>query len=202
MWQNGGGGGRVGGGGSPEDKKNVQFRELDQQFVVNGVRIKFEFIQKATSVGYVEFDAKKSVGKTTTIIEELKGRSTLTPTEPEGEVYRYLNIWIGSGGFANPDNIGNAVAGFRVSKTWISENGVIVDSITLQYFDEDWNSLQTVKVSEDDEYIYFEAETPGFSPFAITANSEKIVIEAESEEEEELQAPTGTEHRKRKARSS
>ncbi len=95
--------------------------------MVNGARIKFEFMQKATSAGYVEFDAKKSVGKTTTIIEELKGRSTLTPIEPEGEVYRYLNIWVGNGGFANPEDIENAFVVFRVSKTWIAEKDIIVD---------------------------------------------------------------------------
>ena len=187
-------GGSVG-GNSPEPVSNVEVKELSQEFITNGVRARYTFKEDTNDIKYVEFDPKRSFGKTTAIIEMLKGKSALTPIEPEGQVYKYIDIWIGSGGFANPDNIGNAVVGFRVSKAWITENGIIVDSITLQHFDENWNSLQTAKVSEDDEYIYFEAETPGFSPFAITANSEKIVIEAESEEEE-VQAPTGTEHLK------
>ena len=171
------GGGGGGGGGSPEPASNVRKKELAQQFVTNGNRIRFELMQRATSVGYVEFDAKKSVGKTTTIIEELKSRSTLTPTEPEGEVYSYLNIWVGNGGFATPKNIEGAVVGFRVSREWITENNVDADSIILQHFSENrWNLLQTAKVGEDEEYMYFEAETLGFSPFAITTKSKNIII--------------------------
>ena len=158
-----------GGGGSPEPANNVGSKELAQQFVTNGNRVRFTFAQGVTSVGYVEFDAKKSAGKTTTIVEELKGKSALTPGEPAGEVYQHLNIWVGNGGFATQENIGSAVVGFRVSKAWIKENNIDIDSITLQHFaDENWNSLSTTKVKEDNEYVYFEAETPGFSPFAVT----------------------------------
>lgn len=162
-----------GGGGSPEPASNVESKELAQQFVVNGNRVRFAFTQGATSVDYVEFDAKKSAGKISTIVEELKGQSTLTPNEPEGEVYQHLNIWVGNGGFATQENIGNAVVGFRVSKAWIKENNIDVASITLQHFaDERWSSLPTTKVEEnegeDDGYFYFKAETPGFSPFAVT----------------------------------
>lgn len=52
-----------------------------------------------------------------------------------------------------------------------------MDTITLQHFDgSQWESLKTEKVNEDDEYIYFEAETPGFSPFAITASKNILEI--------------------------
>jgi len=189
------GGSSGGGAASLEPSENVKLKEISQCFITNGVRARYTFKGDQNDIRYVEFDPKRSFGKTTAIIEMLKEKSALTPVEPEGKVYQHMNIWIGSGGLANPDNIGNAIVGFRVSKAWITKNGIIVDSITLQHFDEGWNSLQTVKVSEDDEYIYFEAKTPGFSPFAITANSEKIVIEAGSEEEE-VQAPIGTEHPK------
>ncbi|MGA9187702.1 MAG: PGF-pre-PGF domain-containing protein [Methanosarcina sp.] len=79
-----------------------------------------------------------------TIIEDLKGRSSLTLSEPEDEIYKYINIWIGNGGFANPKNIENAAVGFRVSKEWITENNINTDTIVLQHFNEnDWNSLPT-----------------------------------------------------------
>lgn len=34
-----------------------------------------------------------------------------------------------------------------------------------------WNPLETVLKGEDTEYLYFEAKTPGFSPFAITGTN-------------------------------
>lgn len=172
-----GGSGGGGGGGSPEPAKNVKSKELSQQFVSNGNRIRFEFTKEATAIGYVEFNAKKTAGRITTTIEELKGKSSLTPTDPEGEVYKHLNIWVGSGGFANSNNIENAIVGFRVSKEWMTENHINMDTVILQHFSgEQWNSLETEKVGEDDEYLYFEAETPGFSPFAITASKNILEI--------------------------
>ena len=192
---NGGGGsssgGGGGGGGSPEPANNVRIKELAQQFVTNGNRIRFEFIRKATVVDYVEFDAKKSAGKTTTIIEELKGISVLTPAEPDGEIYEHINIWVGNGGFASPENIGGAVIGFRVNKKWIAENEIIESTVTLNRYSEGkWSALQTRKIGEDEGFIYFEASSPGFSPFAVTAENNKLVIE---KIHEEAQTPTGTE---------
>lgn len=177
-----------GGGGSPEPASNVETKELSQQFVTNGKHIRFEFKQEATSVAYVEFDAKKTAGKITIIVEELKGRSVLTPAGPEGEVFQYLNIWAGNEGFATSENIGCPVVGFRVSRAWLTEKNIDVNSITLQHFsDEKWNPLPTKKVDENDEYIHFEAETPGFSPFAITG--EKIGITAGNLETAPIRSP-------------
>ncbi|WP_410508139.1 TIGR04279 domain-containing protein [Methanosarcina hadiensis] len=189
----GGKGGSGGGaGGSPEPAKNVKAKELCQQFVSNGNRIKFEFTKGATPIVYIQFDAKKTAGKITTIVEELKGRSSLTPVDPEGAVYKYLNIWVGNGGFANSNNIENAVAGFKISKDWINENNINMDTIVLQHFDgTQWESLKAEKVGEDDKYIYFEAEPPGFSPFAITAS--KNVIEIGEKTGNEGQSTPGTE---------
>ncbi|WP_440956654.1 PGF-pre-PGF domain-containing protein [Methanosarcina sp. Mfa9] len=166
-----------GGGGSPEPASNVQAKELAQQFVTNGNHISFTFTHGATSVAYVEFEARRTAGKTTTIVEELKGKSFLTPTEPEGEVYRHLNIWVGNEGFATQENIANATVGFRVNKTWIAEKEIDPNSISFQHFsDEQWNSLPTSKVMQDEEYIYLEAKTPGFSPFAITGNANEVEV--------------------------
>ncbi|WP_141241722.1 PGF-pre-PGF domain-containing protein, partial [Methanosarcina spelaei] len=161
-----------GGGGSPEPAKNVKAKEISQQFVTNGKQIKFEFPQEATSVTYIQFDSKKSAGKITTIVEELKEKSVLTPNEPEGKIYQHLNIWVGNEGFAIQKNIDNSVVGFRVSKSWVKENNIDVDSISLQHFiDNTWHALSSTKVSEGDEYFYFEAKTSDFSSFAITGKN-------------------------------
>ena len=165
----GGSSGGGGGGGSPELQSNVEIKELAQQFVTNGNRIRFEFSREVTPVVYVEFDAKKSFGKVTTIIEELKERSVLIPAEPEGEIYKHFNIWVGNGGVATPENVGNPVIGFKVEKSWLEENDILESSIELRrYNGYVWYLLFPEKVNEDDEYVYFEAETPGFSHFAIT----------------------------------
>ncbi len=162
-------GGSGGAGGSPEPAKNVAVKELSQTFIGSGNPVKFDFPKNTTSVVYLSFDSKKTAGKTTTIVEMLKNKSTLTPDAPEGEVYKYLNIWVGNGGYGTEENIENAVVCFRVEKSWVQNKNVDQSSITLsRYSDKKWNQLPTNLSGEDDRYLYFMARTPGFSPFAIT----------------------------------
>ncbi|MDI9394248.1 MAG: PGF-pre-PGF domain-containing protein [Euryarchaeota archaeon] len=159
-----------GGGGSPEPANNVRIKELSQQFIISGKYVKFTFPKNATCITYVAFDPRRSAGKTTTIVEMLKKKSTLVPELPSGKVYENLNVWVGNKGTASPENIENAVLGFRVEKRWINSNDVDSASIKLWRFSSGkWEELSTRTSGEDDRYTYFEAETPGFSPFVITA---------------------------------
>ena len=119
-----GGSGGGGAGGSPEPAKNVEVKELSQAFITSGNHAKFDFPRNATSVVYVSFDSKKTAGKTTTIAEMLKGKSTLVSGLPSGEVYKSLNIWVGNSGFATPKNIENAVVCFKVEKSWIQDKKI------------------------------------------------------------------------------
>ena len=168
-----GGGSRGGGvGGSPEPAKNVKVKELSQTYIKNENRVKFDFPKNATAIVYLSFDSKKTTGKTTTIVEMLKDKSTLTPDAPDGEVYNYLNIWVGNGGYGTDKSIENAVICFKVEKSWVEDKGIDQSSISLnRYNDGKWNRLPTTLDRKDDKYLYYTAETPGFSPFAITGKT-------------------------------
>lgn len=177
-----------GGGGSPEPASNVEVKELAQEFVTTGDRIKFEFTRNATAIMYVKFESKRTFGKTTTLVEQLKNRSVLTPKEPSGKVYKYLNIWVGNEGFASPENIANAIVGFRVKSSEISENETEGPSVFLyRYSDGKWNALPTREMGEDGQYTYFESRTPGFSPFAIITGKKAIELK---ENETESMGPS------------
>jgi len=203
-----GGGGEA--GGSPEPAKNVKVKELSQVFITSGKSVKFEFPKNATVIVSLNFDSKKTVGKTTTIVEMLKNKSTLTSDAPEGEVYNYLNIWVGNGGYgSDEDNLENAVINFRVEKSWLQDKGIDQSSIILnRYGDNKWNKLSTTLIREDDKYLYFKSGTPGFSPFAITVeatekeNVIEIMPDSDTENleeknritESEVEKPEGTEN--------
>ncbi|MCQ1536672.1 PGF-pre-PGF domain-containing protein [Methanosarcina sp. KYL-1] len=170
-------GGGGGGAGSPEPSRNIEIKELSQEFITNGNHAKFKFPRNATCITHVEFDPKRTFSKVTTMVEMLKGKSAIVPDLPAGEVYRNVNIWVGNEGMATPKNIENAVVGFKVEKAWI-EAGIDEGSITLyRYSDKAWNELTTRKLGEDENYVYFEAETPGFSPFVIVAGGVETVEE-------------------------
>ena len=191
-----------GGGGSPEPARNVEVKELSQVFITNGKAVKFDFTKNATCVVYVGFDAKKTVGKTTTIAEQLKGKSSLVSELPSDEVYKSFNIWVGNSGFASSKNIENPVICFKVEKSWIQDKKIDQDSITLnRYNDKKWEQIPASLLREDEEYLYFTVETPGFSSFAITGKAntspEETVTEIQSGDEsdnsEENTEDTGSE---------
>ncbi|AKB12123.1 cell surface protein [Methanosarcina thermophila MST-A1] len=165
-------GGGGGGGGSPEPARNVDVKELSQVRVVSGNSVKFDFPKNATCVVYVSFDAKKTAGKTTTIAEQLKAKSTLTSNLSSGEVYKYFNLWVGNAGFATEKNIENPVVCFKVEKSWLEDKNIDQNSITLnRYSDKKWSELPVKLLREDSKYLYFKADTPGFTHFAITGNT-------------------------------
>jgi PGF-pre-PGF domain-containing protein len=167
-----GGSGGGGAGGSPEPAKNVEVKELSQAFITNGKPVKFDFPKNATCVVYVSFDAKKTAGKITAIAEQLKNRSTLVSELNAGEVYKYFNVWVGNGGFAISKNIENPVVCFKVEKSWLQDKNIDQNSITLsRYSDKKWTQLPVKLLKEDDKNLYFTAETPEFSFFAITGKT-------------------------------
>jgi PGF-pre-PGF domain-containing protein len=160
------------GGGSPEPQSNVEVKEISQGFITSGECVKFDFPLNVTSVVYISFDSKKTTGKTKTIVEMLKGKSVLVTGLPSDEIYKHLNIWVGNSGFSNSKNIEKATICFKVEKSWLKDKKIDESSITLnRYNGTKWTCLQTNLLSEDDKYIYFTAETPGFSPFAITGKT-------------------------------
>ncbi len=174
-----------GGGGSPEPQSNVQVKELSQAVITNGKPVKFDFTKNATCVVYVSFDAKKTFGKTTTIAEQLKGKSALVSGLPEGEVYKSFNIWVGTGGFVTSKDIENPVVCFKVEKSWLQDKKIDQASITLNsYSDQTWSYLPVKLLCEDNKYLYFTTEPPKFSSFAITGtakSSEGTVTKIESD---------------------
>ncbi|HWQ44882.1 MAG TPA: PGF-pre-PGF domain-containing protein, partial [Methanosarcina barkeri] len=177
-----GGSSSGGAGGSPEPARNVQVKELSQAFITNGKTVTFDFAKNATCVVYVSFDSKKTFGKTTTIAEQLKGKSTLVSGLPSGEVYKSFNVWVGNGGVATSKNIENPVVCFKVQKAWIKDKKINQDSITLnRYSDKKWEQFPVNLSGEDNKYLYFTAKTSGFSSFAITGTAKTSSKETEKE---------------------
>jgi hypothetical protein len=105
-------------------------------------------------------------------VEILKNTSTLVDKAPPGIVFKNLNIWVGNYGWATEKNMQDVVIGFRVDRSWVSQNNIDESSITMYRFNEgQWVLLNTIKKSEDADHLFLEAKTPGFSTFAITGSS-------------------------------
>lgn len=177
----------MGSGVSKEPARNVQVKELDTRNIISGYHVKYDFAKNVTCVTYTEFDATKTFKKTTATVEVLKEKSIFVKKNPPGRIYKQLNIWIGNKGAGLPDSHKNAYTGFKVDKEWIKNNSVDESNITLLWYDGKWKPLRTEKTGEDDDYVYFRAETSGYSCFAISEYTGEEGIVEESSDEEGIQ---------------
>ncbi|TGC11367.1 S8 family serine peptidase [Methanolobus halotolerans] len=172
------GGGGGGGGSTGEDNENIAFKDVLTVYAGKDELADFDFNDENNDIDYVRYLSLKNAGKITVTIEVLKNTSTFSNSAASGTVYKNINIWIGKTGYATEENIKDPAIGFRVDRKWLLDNGIDQSSIKLQrYSGGAWSKLSTELSGSDDKYLYFEAKTPGFSPFAITGMSTGAQIE-------------------------
>lgn len=166
--KSGGGGG--GGAGSAEDFVNVAMKDVANAYLRMNMNATYVFIREGNAIQSINLYSLKNSGQITSTIEMLNNRSKLVNSTPEGSIYKYVNIWVGKSGFATADNIKDAKIRFKVNSSWMQTMGISSSDIKLQrYSGNTWQMLPTTQVSNATGYVIFESQTPGFSPFAITA---------------------------------
>ncbi len=159
-----------GGGGSSEDFANIALKDADTEYLTANANVTYEFTKNGINIMSVSFYSLKTSGEITSTVELLKNQSKLVNSTPEGDIYEYINIWVGKAGFATASNIDNPHISFKVKTSWIDEMGIKTTDVKLQrYNGTAWEVLPTTVISETTDYVVFESQTPGFSPFAITA---------------------------------
>ncbi len=164
------GGGGGGGSDTSEDVENIDLKEVKSIYVLSDTDISYKFSEKDNPVTSISYHSLRTAGQITATIEVLKDISSTVTEMPPGKVYRHINIWVGKNGYATEENMEEISIGFSVPKEWMSDNGIETEAIRLNRFNNGkWNELETNIVEEDSNSVFFEAKTPGFSPFAITA---------------------------------
>lgn len=162
-------GGAAGGGGgitSGEPFENIEFSETQEADLRMGIPITFRFRDPRHVVYEIVITANTSAGLTGAKIEQLKGTSRLVTSPPPGAIFKNVNIWLGSSGFAVPRNIREGIVRFRVNNSWLS--GENVEEVSMMRWDgSTWNSLETRQINRDGTFTYYEAMTDIFSPFAV-----------------------------------
>ena len=172
-----GGGGGGGGGTSGEDFYNIVLSETDRQSVFKNSNVSFRFELEGNVVKNINFIALNSAGTVAAKVEILNNTSTLVSTPPPHEVYKNLNIWVGNYGWSTDKNMAGTTVNFMVEKSWVIDNDIRETTIALyRYSNDNWDRLVTRKTREDSDYLYFEAEVPGFSPFAVAGQKKTVEI--------------------------
>jgi PGF-pre-PGF domain-containing protein len=123
-------------------------------------------------VRLIALKADKNVSDAKVVVERVE-KSAEIP-EPSGIGYIYLDVEVENAGDAKIEGR----IEFKVANSWIADNSIDEATVTLsRYEGGGWKTLPTSKVGEDNATVYFEAQTPGFSTFAITGEK-KVVVEA------------------------
>ncbi|MFH1294603.1 MAG: DUF2341 domain-containing protein [Candidatus Aenigmatarchaeota archaeon] len=96
----------------------------------------------------------------------------VTVATPLPMAYMYLNMTVD--GLAN-DDIESAELEFSVDKEWLAENNMTAGDIVLMRYNQEWQELPTNIIKQDENYAYYNAETPGFSLFVIAARKASAI---------------------------
>jgi PGF-pre-PGF domain-containing protein len=156
------------GGASGENYTNIESTEKYDRLINKDVTTSYSFGKLTNPIVFVNITGNTNSVEITTSVEVLKGTSTLVNTPPHELVYKNINIWVGTFGYATPKNIKNAQVIFKVPIEWIEANNIDPDSIEMMRYDNGWQSLPTRKLGGNNNDILYEASTIGFSEFSIT----------------------------------
>jgi S-layer protein (TIGR01567 family) len=173
----GGSGGSGGGGGgmTSEPHENINVVEVRSESVMSGALVNYQLEKGDNILNDISFTAMQNLATLKLRVEILHERSQFANADPEGKVYKHVNIWFDRAGFAEGQHFKDAKVSFKVEKKWLEENGIDINSIRLnRYNNGKWNQLTTVMVDADILYYYFVADVPGFSPFSITGETATV----------------------------
>jgi len=118
----------------------------------------------------------RNPAQTVTItVTKLVGQPASVVHNVSGKVYKYIEITASK---LTDENISSVKIQFQTNKTWIIRNNINRATIALnRYHNNVWQRLQTREISEDSDFVYYEAESPGFSTFAVTGEEITTTIE-------------------------
>ena len=179
----GGGGGSSGGGAASASLSSIIITSFDWIFkgdtnvTINSANIAIEKLMLSTNAN--SSDVRFVIANF--------NESTVLNKYITAPVYQYIEI--------NHTNLDASVLTkvkirFKVAKSWLTAKSVLSTDIILVRYVKDWQQLATTMVSEDSTYIYYEAESPGLSWFAISVKKALVVLTPASNETKNVTSNT------------
>lgn len=140
------------------------------ELAVPSDRLEAEFTGR--DVQRITLNTIRDVNSGVVTVQRLKQRPDDVPLpgdKVKSKAYAYHNIYISG---LDRSLIKDASVRFRVSLAWVRENRIRRDTIRLMRFHGgDWHELDTKILGVDEQYVYCEVSTGGFSIFAIVADT-------------------------------
>ena len=131
-----------------------------------------------TDITMIIINANNTIRNAEVTIQQIEKPENITNVS--GIHYCYLNITTTN---LTAADITNATIEFKVNKSRLNESNIDETTITLNRYSDinnNWSALPTSKIVEDNASLYFEAETPGFSLFAISGEEKTARMTTEA----------------------
>lgn len=110
---------------------------------------------------------KETLNNVKVVVEKLENKPSGAP-DPPGLVWAYFNLDVD----VPADKIDSGWITFWVLKEWLATHGVQKENIiVLRFSGGEWKRIQPVLVTENATHVEFSAQIPGFSTFAIVAET-------------------------------
>jgi len=155
-------------GGSSSGTATVSSTTSVASIAAGGIAQFETAVSKVETIGVTGIDIAVINGANNVIVkvEQVITKPAIVTSDVNGELYKYVQITVTNLGI---DNINTAIVKFKVSKAWLTENGFDKADVRLNRWAVEWTSYAATILSEDDQYVYYSANVPGFSYFAISA---------------------------------
>ncbi|MFH0752516.1 MAG: PGF-pre-PGF domain-containing protein [archaeon] len=150
---------------------------------------------KEYGLNQIEIDVVKEVSDVEISVSKMNSKPTTATTEAAksaDRVYKYIEVKKTN---IEESDIKKATMSFQVEKSWIKALGADKEQIILKRLSgTEWEKLTTTITDEDDDNIYYKANAPGLSYFAIaleekpSVSTEEEFKEAEAEMEKAAEA--------------
>jgi len=143
-----------------EKKKSKTWTEM-----IPGVAETMHVDDPEIGLKMINITLKNPATLVTITVKKLEDKPSSVIHEVSGKIYKYIEIETSN---LADENISKVDIQFPVNKTWIVDNDIDSNTVALNRYTTTWKKLPTVKIDEDSDYLYYEAEAPGLSIFAVT----------------------------------
>jgi PGF-pre-PGF domain-containing protein len=146
-----------------EPPENIVKVEKDNKNLVENTPVTYTFKEPEHGISEITVTGAANQNDVSVKVEVLKSTAKSVSEPPPGEVYKNLNIVVGT------TNIKEAVIKFNVENSWLAGNNLASGDVRMIKWDgSKWNTLETSEKNTDGKVTYYEAKTGSFSSFAIT----------------------------------
>jgi|GEM_PF-2078219 PGF-pre-PGF domain-containing protein/uncharacterized repeat protein (TIGR01451 family) len=178
------------GGGGPSEKPNI--KEIPKLLTGKSYLVVFDE-KYVPDIASIEIFASRDQFYTTISVDTYQEKPNwVVFDDAPGKIYRYFRIK-----YSKPNTyIEKAKIAFKLNITWLKVNDIDPSTVVMYRLSDtkEWEKLPTTPEKAEGGYIYYTAETPGFSWFAVSAQEKSgfrdIFAEADGVKPEPTPAPT------------